>query len=264
MAGFDFNVPVTPNERNYAKTLLRYIQRLAKDRLCTRPTIISFRWSKPNLKRNYHHYIVTVDGDFTEIQAFCMDISWALIHFDYGFRVGAKLKKRSLLSQVIPLSFLKALMEFNDELNALTEEMHKIGIPILPNTYLFKNTGIETVDSILGDLSVCLINWRNGKLSPNTLTEHLHTGIEILLKKTLKKTNRGYSFADLSTMAKDEGIISDDEYSALISLKNMRRDSKHRGQSVTEERLMKILEFSFPACHKLISVLCQEITCRST
>lgn len=251
MAGFDFRVPVPPQDREYARVLLRYLQRLARYRPCDRPTTLRFEWCPPSQEHNYNNYRVTVDGDFAEIQALCADSIRAIYHFSQGYVAAQPKYKKSWLPEVVPLAFLKGIHEFHEGFNEIRDALGKMGVALSPNSYHFKRTGTAIVDKILGATSAALLQWRNGSAPTTVLAEQLHTACEVLSKASLSAPNRGVSFGELVAEVARRGFISSDQEGALNRLKDLRRDAKHRGQGIGEEPFASLLPNIVGAIHSL-------------
>ena len=255
MAGFDFIVPIRPDEREFARAALRHLQLAARNRPCDRPTIVRYLWSKPTSSIRYHHYYVSVDGDFAEIQAFSAAAVNDCYHFGRGFIAARPEMRRAKAAKAVAYSLLKRVFEFKDEMEELVTRLGEIGPFISPNSYLFAKTSRDGVDRAIGGASVSLINWRNGREPPGTLAEQLHTAAEVSLKELLGADNRGHSFAMLVTKAHESGALNTNQAAALHRLKELRRDSKHRGQSVPQSALASIVSQCVSSLHSIIASL---------
>lgn len=255
MAGIDFTVPVIPYERSFAKALLRYLQTLASSRQCVRPTVLKYKWKMPDKKHAIHRYKVTVDGDFAEIQSLSIYALEALQHYANGYINKDRNFRRSLLREVVAIALLKAVIELNDQICELVASFASTkGIPLAANSYIFKSKGSQEEDKILSDLTATLIQWRNKKSSPSVVAEQLHTVLEFLLKRTLLKSNKGSTFRSLAEEAEKMNLISQEELKSIIFLKDIRRDSKHRGIPVSQKQLLKIIVQSVGVCHRLCAI----------
>lgn len=250
MASLEFYIPVIPNERNFAKSLLRYIQKIATNRKCTRPTVIKYIWKKPNKNRSVHRYEVTVDGDLAEIQSFCVFALESLHHYANGVKSQSPKIKDSILDKVIPGAFIKSVEEFNCEINKVIQFASDHQIPISSNTYIFQSQGSQQEQAILKDLTSALLHWRNNRIPPTLVAEHLHTSLEFLLKRILPRA-RDNSFETLVREAESSGLIIDIERDSIIQLKNMRRNSKHRGSPVSQKQLLTVINMCVGVCHRL-------------
>ena len=255
MAGFEFAVPTLRAERAYARLLLRYVQALAKHRRCTRPTEVRYRWQDALRSTPYRHYQVLVDGDLAEIQAFCAELGVALYHYSQGVVAVTPKLRRSLLPLVIPAAFLKALLEMSEEMADMTKQVAALGAPLVLNSYIFSRTGNEAVDRQLGAFSQTLVHGRNGRLAAGVLAEQAHTASELVLKRVLNARNRGVTFAKLVSTAEENALITSAESTSLLKLKDMRRDRKHRGQPLSERRLMSVLPATIGVLHRLTAAL---------
>lgn len=255
MAGFDFQVPVEPKERDFAAALLRYLQRLSFQRLCDRPTVVRFAWQRPSRDSNFHHYLVNVDGDFAEIQAFSVDALIAMLHFSSGYIAANSKYRNSMLPMVAPIAFFKRTHEFALDLHDFQSKVYEIGAFVTPNTYTFRQTGTQTVDHVLSDTSGMLLLWRSGHASPPMLVEQLHTAAEVALKRAIGAPNRDVTFANLVSTAEERQIISTKQATALHRLKNQRRDAKHRAQGVGARGLNETVQLVVSALHNIAVVL---------
>jgi hypothetical protein len=251
MASLDFYIPVIPTERNFARSLLGYFRKMAAYRKCTRPTVIKFSWKKPGKNRSTHRYQVSVDGDLAEIQSLCVFALESLPHYANGIKSQNPKIKDSLLDKVIAGALIKCVEEFNDEMNKIIQYASDNRIPLSSNTYIFKSNGSQQEQKILADLTGALLHWRNDRIPPSLVTEHLHTSLEFLLKRNLHKANKGVSFETLVRDAESNGLIIALERDSLIQLKNIRRDSKHRGSPVSQKQLLTVINMCVGVCHRL-------------
>ena len=255
MAGFDFHVPVQLWERPFAAVLLRELQRMASMRLCDRPTVVRFNWRFPRKSHNYHRYIVSIDGDFAEVQAFAFDALYSLQHFSRGYRVGQPEFRKSYLPAIVPISFIKRISEISDgfhNLEAQVSAMHP-GVKLQTNNYMFRQTGCSDVDRVLAATRNILLQWRSGFIAGPTLAEQMHTACEVSLKAALGTPSSVDAFAVHVVEASRRGIIDSNQKEALIELKNARRNIKHQGQGINPERLLKLVQGSVGALHALAS-----------
>jgi hypothetical protein len=255
MAGFDFPIPVRPDERDLARAVLRHLQRAARYRPCDRPTLLRYLWSKPTAETPYHHYYVAIDGDFAEIQAFAAAAVNDCYHFGEGFIAAKPQFRRSKAAKVVAFALLKRIMEFQNEMQELVGRLGEIGAALSPNSYLFAKSGCAAVDRSCGAASVSLINWRNGREPAATLAEQLHTAAEVSLKEVISAPNRGVPFAKLVSSAREHGVLNEHQAAALHKLKDLRRDSKHRGQGVSERLLADIVSLCVSSLHNIIASL---------
>jgi len=198
---------------------------------------------------------VIVDGDFAEIQAFSAAAVNDCYHFGEGFVAAKPEMRRSKAAKAVAYSLLKRVLEFKEEMEELVTKLGEIGPLISPNSYLFAKTGRNGVDRAIGGASVSLINWRNGREPSGTLAEQLHTAAEVSLKELLGADNRGHSFAKLVTTAHETGALNANQAAALHKLKELRRDSKHRGQPVPPTALAGIVSQCVSSLHCIVASL---------
>jgi hypothetical protein len=254
MASINFIVPVIPYERSFAKALLRYLQTLSSNRQCTRPTNVKYRWKIPDKTHQIFRYEVAVEGDFAEIQSLSVDALEALQHYANGYASQGHNVRKSMLGIVVPAAFLKAIDELNDQIGKVIKFASEKGIPLSANSYIFNSYGSQQEAKMLSELKATLIHWRNGKTPPSVVAEQLHTVLEFLLKRVLLKPNNGDTFVALAVEAGKKNLLSEDERESIISLKNIRRDSKHRGVPVSKKQLLKVIFKSVGVCHRLCAI----------
>lgn len=256
MASFDFRVPVPPIERRLARVLLTYAQRLAKGRRCERRTEFYFRWAEPTRTVPYRNYHVTVAGDFAELQAFAYDTFTALDHFGEGVMALQRGRRAATqIHRVIPIAFVKAVYEFNENFVDLARQLHGAGIPIIPNTYIFGRVEDGNVNWLLSALTLALTAWRSNRSSPEPVAEQLHTTAEGLMRKVFSERGSGKTFKQMLGVALSQAIITPDEQLSLERLNELRRNAKHRRQRVSPDKLEAELGNAVSACHKLVSRL---------
>ena len=255
MADFEFLVPVAPIEREFAGLMLRHLQRMATSRLCDRTTQIHYRWYKPKRRVPYHHYRVKIEGDFAEIQALATDVIQAIPHFAAGVTAVNHNWRSSMLPHVIPIALFKATVEFNDEFADFNRQIVRLGVPVLTNSYLFAEVGEQMIDAKLRALTQVLLAWRSNRVKPETVAvaEQIHTTIELLLKQHQRAPNRGISFQEMVEAAHLSQIISKDEVMVLRRLRGLRKDAKHRGQSIGQSALNSILQTCVGVLHRLVA-----------
>jgi hypothetical protein len=241
MADIVFDIPTHPDEREFAHHLLRYAQGLAKSRQCERATELRYRWFKRIEGRRGARYEVVIDGDFAEIQAFGAELSVAVQHYGNGIRAVTPSFRRSLMPEVFRAALYRAIVERSTDFLNITRSAIALGALIRVNSYVFAPTGKAEIDRTLGALTQALIQWRNGTLAPSVLLEQLHTCLEVLLKRVLEAPNRGASFAQLVSGAETASLVSTEESTILLRLKDIRRDAKHRGQTLSARRLQNVL-----------------------
>lgn len=241
MADVVFDLPTPPAERQFARTILRYAQQLARLRHCERPTEFRYRWCEPSPGERGGYYEVVMDGDFAELQAFSVDLSTAVHHYCNGIRAAAPTWQRSRLPEVFRAALLRAVVERSADFLHITRSATGHGALIQANSYVFAPTGKVDVDHTLGALTQALLQWRNRRLAPSVLLEQLHTGLEILFKRVLGASNRDATFAQLVVAAEERTLVSPEESARLLLLKDIRRDGKHRGQPLSERRLQQVL-----------------------
>jgi hypothetical protein len=256
MASFDFRIPVPANERGLARLLLKYLQRLVAERRCTRRTELYFRWCEPSHEVPYRSYLVAVAGDFTELQAFAFDAITALYHFGEGVIATERAKRRTTqIHRVIPIAFVKAVYEFNEDFVDLTRQLHNTGISIVPNTYIFGRVKDESVNWLLLGLTSALTAWRNDKSFAEPVVEQLHTTIEGLMRKLFNERGSRKTFKQMVGIAFSGGIITAEEYDSVLRFNVLRRNAKHRRQRVSIRKLEAELNNAVSLCHKLVSRL---------
>ena len=251
MADLVFDLPTIPDERAFAHSLLRYAQVLAKHRQCSRPTELHFKWHARIPGRRGAHYEVVIDGDFAELQAFTADLSLAIHHYARGICAITPKWRRSLIPDVFRAALFRAVVERSEEFTALTRTAIGAGALVQVNSYVFSLTGKYEVDRSLGALSQALIQWRNNRLVPSVLLEQVHTALEITLKRILSASNRDTAFGQLVSSAAQAGLVSPEELATLLKVKDIRRDSKHRGQQLSDARLQTVLATTIGVLHRL-------------
>ena len=256
MAGYDFRVPVSPEERMFARLLLRHLQQMAIFRFCGRPTNVVYRWRKPTKRVPYHNYHVVVDGDFAELQGLSTEAFSAIQHFGAGIVAAGGASSESIVPKVTAIAFYRATVEMQEDFEEIANFTVQKGLPgPLINSYLFGQSGDPQLDQKIQVLSKALVGWRNHRVAAETVLEQSHTAIELLLKTVLGAPNRVSAFSQLLEAAAHEKVLTTQERDKLNILKDKRRDAKHRSQSVGEGTLAELLPVAVGVTHRLVATL---------
>jgi len=237
VAGFDFEFAATPRQREFAGILLRQAQKLA----ARRGLALKYRWSDDN------HYYATVDGPLIDMQVLVpMLITTMMVCTSTTASILSRNQLRRLASRVIH-GYLDGLRGIEELVGDVCERLRA-----QPNSLAFDVGRSTHLSGKMGTFSDALVLYCEGRLRPDQIVEESHTILELLLKNALKTKSRKESFESMLNIAVDRGILRSDERRPLTELKKLRRSSKHKGQSISEEAVQDVTWDSVAACHRLL------------
>lgn len=238
MAGFDFEVPSTIRQREFVKALLHQSQKLATQRGLT----LKYRWTNDNL------YYVTVDGPLMNMQVIVpMFITTMMVYASTTPTTSfSRNEFRRLASRVID-RYLKGIYEIEELVGDVSMQLEGE-----PNSLAFDVGKSTHLSGKIQSFSDTLVLYIEGRLGPDQIVEECHTILELLLRNALKIGTKKESFESMVNMAIGRRIINSKFRTPLIDLKNLRRNSKHKGQSISEERVQGFIWDSVTACHQLL------------
>ena len=168
MAGFDFSIPITSNERPLAKLLLSKLQQSASKL----GVALRFRWNGSPGSVSHYHYYVTVDGGFPDIQILLKQTNRYIQGYSDGYVAASPNIKSSRIGGSIVISLSSAIFDFQDELQDLFANLNKQISPNLPitfNSFIFDfpdesgllKSGASLTGALLGTI---LIRYRPSSL----------------------------------------------------------------------------------------------------
>ncbi len=103
--------------------------------------------------------------------------------------------------------------------------------------YEFECPTIPHLDARLSITLSVLVGWSFGEIAPEVVLEELHTACELTLEELVNKRAKKLSFAELTEKAHIDGHLEKqwatdhDPVALLTSLKDLRKDVRHRGAS---------------------------------
>ena len=250
MAGFNFKFPVPIEDRVYARTLLRSAQSRAKKEALE----FRFYWRERGKGFPFNHYYVTVDGDLLSIELFTTH----MLRFCDGFQEGYSAHNRKLRKSKTPTAFAGCLhwklSEFRSSLQEISGLIREKVGPFALNSVSFivpKASGLQKSMKALG---ASFTSYFLGEAASEQLAEQIHSSSEHLLRR-LFPTSPRVPFRSLLTKCRDGKYISPDQFAALLNVKSLRRNAKHRGQNISDSVLQPHLQSSIGAIHSLTAEL---------
>jgi len=236
MAGFDFSVAASPQERQFIRSLLRLSQRLAG----FQGLKLSYRWQADA------GYYVTVDGSLPSMQSFLEPLVTSLLSHaegSTGFRPPSERKK---IARRITGSYA-------DGLDRITESVHRISELFggRPNSYSFDVGEATHLQGHLNSFTEALTLYHQGRIVPHQIAELSHSALELLLKNALGPESKGQSFESMVRSAAEKQLLDTGLVNPLVHLKNLRRDAKHRGQGISHELFNDLLPSILSSAHEL-------------
>jgi hypothetical protein len=239
MAGFEFEVKTSEKSRYIARMLLSFVQRLGKERQCE----VRYKWEVSN------HYLVTVDGALPCLQTLCLAVCKELFPYAQGL-VSAHNRRTALdIAYRIVGAYQVGLKEISDTVQTAANTFGGI-----PNSFFFDSGRVTHARRKLYDLTRSLLLYSEGQLVADQLAEQIHTVAELLLKKAVPSCKTG-AFSELVMTAAAEVHLPKKMEDNLLRLKDMRRDSKHRGRCISDEELSSILASLIGAIHFVLKRL---------
>jgi hypothetical protein len=233
LAGFDFDVHATGRQKEFLKNLLRHSQNLAT----RHGLLLKYRWAPED------QYYVTVDGSLIKMQALVpMLITTIRIYAAASTTSLSKIEARRLALRIVD-GYLEGLTEIEESVSYFEDA------GFIPNSLTFNVGNLTHLNGKMQSFSNTLVLYITGKLGPDQITEECHTILELLLKNALKKK---ISFESMVSLAITNGILDSNFENNLIKLKDLRRDSKHHGQSISEKDVQGFIWDTVRACHQLL------------
>jgi hypothetical protein len=236
MAGFEFEVRVIEKHRDIAKPLLSFIHRLGKERQCK----VRYRWTPPN------HYFVAADGPLPHLQALFFAVFEQLPPCAQGLTSGHSRTTAVDISYRIVDAYKRGLEEISDTVQVAADTLAGV-----PNSFFFDPGKATHAKRKLHDLTRSLLLYSEGHLPVDVMAEQLHTVAELLLKRSVPNCKTG-AFSELVRMAADKSHLPKEMEEHLLQLKDIRRESKHRGHSVSADQLNSLLASLIGAIHYLL------------
>jgi hypothetical protein len=244
MAGFDFWVHTPTRRRVLTRNLLFFIQRLGAERGC----FIRFRWETTN------RYYVTADGKLPDLQSLGQIMLDNLVSFAEGHSGPPGPSERARLAERVGMAYLERLIEFSEDLQGLVDSFGKERIHAVPNSFIFDVGNATHLKGKIRNLTHSLLSYREGRMAPDQIGEDCHTVIELLLKAAVP-CDGPMTFAGLVERAHEANYFNDKARNALIRLKDLRRESKHRGQSITPDEMDGLILDVVPTIHSLTKII---------
>lgn len=238
MAGFDFHVPKHAMGETLQRGLLRLIQSEARD------LGLQFRFRSEG-----RDLWGALDGSLPLMYALR-----AYLEDDFPTYVAAAsappdLQQRRRIARAL-------LRAFDEGLEGITEAIHDEIAPMIggvPNSIVFDDGSKSHVARLLRALTRTLILDMQGRVSRHTAVEETHTVLENLLRTLLGRGARNSSFAQMVDEAASRSYLSEAEAVGVKRLKDVRRDSKHRGQQSDEGETGRLLQVSVTVIQKLLA-----------
>lgn len=240
MAGIEFEMDIDRDERDFARSLLRLAQRLAK----ARGLQFTFRWAKDG------RYRVNVDGQLPTMQAFLKPMTFALLAHAEGQVSAGPADLRRSIARRFTRKYAESLDQISEAIGDVAEALGGA-----PRSYSFRVESATHLSGRLDEFSMALAEYHDGTLTPNQVTEECHTVLELLMKAVVGRKAKGMTFREMIHTLADQGTISGHLEDDLVQMKNLRRSAKHQGQAVQASVFNSLLGSVLQACHEL----CREL-----
>ena len=233
MAGFDFSLSVTDRQMNFARTLLRSVQKWG------RRYEVRFRYRREKKVS----FICIVDGPLIRIQLLEAYIATCL-------PVLADVSEDSLTNSERARFICKFIQGYNEglcQLHAFVVDSAGLFNGI-PNSINFDYGLNSNLGDYLQGLALSFVNYLRGNVTPRQHAEECHTAIEVLCMQFRKDG----SWENKIDAAIEAGVLSKKYKNELVRLKDLRKRAKHRGQIPSEEDFKAILPTIINSIHELV------------
>jgi len=242
VAGFDFTVRCKLATRDVYSALLRYATIIARNMEC----VFHYEW------QNSNGYYVTVDGSLRSFQALAFALHDALPAFAGGYASDCNQSALRRCGKIIAQAYTKRLATVTIDFHDFADQLSKgIGQTLTFSSYWLDVGERSHLMAKCRDFLYASQAYHRGRLPPSHFAEEAHTIVELLLKEALQPLHENFSFEGLTKLAEEQMLINSEQSKALINLKNLRRDSKHRGQSVPLAKMDKLFPRVLDACQAL-------------
>ncbi len=217
------------------KHLLRRVQALAKEYELE----LRYRWDDAG-------YYVCVDGPLPMMQAMTYGLETELMRCVESEHATSEYIKTKI-AQEFADSHLEGLKGSEEMVSMLASKFADHGWSAAPQSYDF-DCGLATdLKGQLRLLKWALVAYDNGDRHPNELVEVLHTTIEAVMNRWLGEEKLSFGQSAKKLVDDPELLIK------VLEMKNLRRDSKHRNQHVSDVQLRSILGPCLDALHLLLA-----------
>ena len=241
MAGFNFSLTVTERQLVFVRNLFRSVQKWGSGHQ------VQFRYRKESARS----FICLVDGPLINIQflealiATCLPVM--------GVVNGDPLTNLER-SRVIG----KLIRKYNESLCHFHNFVIDMAVLIrgTPNSINFNYGLSSNLGEYLDGLSISFIAYLRGDVTPRQHAEECHTAIEILCIQFRKDG----SWENKVDAAIEAGALSKNYKNDLVSLKDLRKRAKHRGQLFSDTDLKTIIQALVKATHELVISVGAEIS----
>ena len=146
---------------------------------------------------------------------------------------------------------------YANSLDEITETVEHISETFdgMPNSLSFDVGGATHLSGHINAFSNSLTLYYQGRILPHQIAEDAHTIIELLLRDVLGSSSNKLSFEEKVQSAEDKGCFDQKLAVALVQLKNLRRDAKHRGQGISNKVIDRLLPPVITASHRLARII---------
>jgi hypothetical protein len=245
VAGFDFDVPYQESELALLRALLLKMQRLCK----SQELEIHYR-----RKTAPDHFYVTVDGTLRVMQASVSILARVIPAFAEGAVAPPDRRRRMLLAERLIRSYWQGVLRITEMINDVSSYLSSSGFPAAtPNSFFFATVHDDAINERLWSLTTTLIAYENGEVGPSQMLEEVHTALEWVMQAVIGQSAKKLTYAQMAESLRDSGIISPDRIDKIIGMKDLRRDAKHRGQSVDRGEFNTYLSPCLEAIHQILA-----------
>lgn len=252
MAGFVFAVPVPVEDRIYAAALLRYVKRRADKH----SVAFNFAWNAKPKQFLFNHYYISINGDLILVEIFTRHMIDYCDGFSEGYKASDSTFKKSLTPTAFAGSLYIALERFHKKIEGISDLLRSEVGPFNLSSITFKAPKASGLQKSMTALTECFLGYFSNRATSEQVAEQIHSSSEHLMRKLIDNSAK-LTYAQLVDSAKKSSLISIDHATSLIIVKNLRRNSKHRAQNISEEKLGKHFQQVIGATHSLLSVLRQ-------
>jgi hypothetical protein len=177
-----------------------------------------------------------------------------LISFAEGHHGPPARTERTRVAKGVVMAYLKGLTDFSRDLQGLVNSLGDGRIHAVPNSFVFDVGSATHLKGKIQNLTFSLLSYREGRMAPDQMGEECHTALELLLKTAVPSASPA-TFAALVGKAHEAHYFEDKAKDALIRLKDIRRKSKHSGQSMTAHEMDGLILDIVPIIHTLAKII---------
>lgn len=241
MAGFDFSLTVTKRQLVFVRNLLRSVQEWGRGHH------VKFRYRK----ESENSFICLVDGPLINIQLLEALIATSLPVMGCASEDPLTNLERSRVIGKLIRKYNESLSHFHDFVIDTADLIRGT-----PNSINFNYGLSSNLGEYLHGLSISFIGYLRGEVTHRQHAEECHTAIEILCMQFRKDG----SWENKVDAAIEAGALSKNYKNDLVSLKDLRKRAKHRGQPFSDTELKTIIATLVKATHELVISVGAEIS----